>query len=426
MNLEQLRAKLAGIVAQLDGFKSATEFSDEDVTSINALSEEFEATKKQIEAAEKIQAMTSDAQASVRKVKPVVNVEVGQDRRILDPKAGFQNSGEFFRSVVKAATTGNVDNRLSILNAGAKESIGEDGGFLIPSDIRSAIQEKVMGDESLLSLTQQFVTASNNLTLPTDEVAPWSSEGIQAYWEGEAAAFRESKPKFGELQMRLHKLTSLVRVTEELLEDAPALESYLRMKAPSAMLHKVNNAIISGTGAGMPLGILNSGFKYKVAAEGGQAADTVLFANVNKMLSRILPASFGRAVWLVHPAVLEQLRAMQFVPGAASPVPVYMPASGVAGAPFGTLFGRPIMPMMGGVKELGTEGDIMLVDLSYYYSVVKTTGVKQDISTHVWFDTQEVAFRFSQRIAGQVPYKSNVTTQNGAFEMSGFVTLADR
>lgn len=425
MNLEQMRARLAQIVAKLEEYKSLATFSDEDVTSINSLSEEFEGLKKNIEASEKLEAMANAAKTSTRKVEPLAQVQVGETRELKDPTQGFKNSGDFFRAVAKAANGGVMDRRLAIHN-GAQESRGEDGGFLIPGDMRAIIQQKVMGDESLLSRTQQFVTASNNLTLPTDEVAPWSSEGIQAYWEGEAASFRESKPKFGELGMRLHKLTSLVRVTEELLEDAPALESYLRLKAPVAMLHKVNTAIISGSGVGMPLGILNSDFKYKVAKESAQSADTILFANVNKMLGRILPESFGRAIWLVHPAALEQLRAMKFDPSATVPVPVYMPPAGVAEAPYGTLYGRPIMPMMGGVQAVGDEGDIMLVDLSYYYSVVKATGVKQDISTHVYFDTQEVAFRFSQRIAGQVPYKSNVVTQNGSFEMSAFVTLEAR
>ena len=424
MNLEQLRAKLAAVLAKLEQFNASSELSDEEIKEVEALHGEFEATKKQIEAGEKLQAMKSDASASARKTSAAISAEVGQDRRVLDPKLGFQTSGEFFKAVYKAAN-GHVDKRLTI-QAGHAEKVGEDGGFLIPGDFRQEIQKKVVGDESLLPKTRQFQTSSNHLVLPTNEVAPWDGTGIQAYWEGEGGAFTESKGKFGEASLRLHKLTALVRVTEELLEDAPALESWVRGEAPAAMLHKVNSAIISGTGAGQPLGLLSSGFKYKVAKESGQAADTVMFENVNKMLGRILPQSFSKAVWICNPAVLPQLRLMKFDSAATSPVPVYMPANGLAEAPYGTLFGRPILPMMGGVKALGDEGDLMLVDLSYYYSAVKTTGVKQDISTHVYFSTQETAFRFSMRIAGQCPFKSPVTTENGNFQMSAFVTLEDR
>jgi HK97 family phage major capsid protein len=176
----------------------------------------------------------------------------------------------------------------------------------------------------------------------------------------------------------------------------------------------------------MPQGILNSGFKFQVLKESGQAADTILFENINNMLGRILPQSFAKSVWICNPAVLPQLRAMRFVASAASPVPAYMPPSGVAEAPYGTLYGRPVLPMMGGTKALGDEGDIMLVDLSYYFAAVKSAGVKSDISTHVYFATQESAFRFSMRIAGQCPFKAPVSTENGAFNMSAFVTLEAR
>lgn len=428
MNLEQMKARLAVIVAELGKIQAADgSYTDEQVTQVETLSAEFETLQKQIETAEKVEAMTAKASVSTRKVAPVAAVQdavVGVDRKTLDPKQGFNNAGEFYRSVVKAAG-GQIDKRLSI-QAGMQEKIGEEGGFLIPSDFRSDIQKKVMGDESLLSRCRQFQTSSNTLVLPTNEVAPWDGTGIQAYWEGEGSSFSESKAKFGDMQLRLHKLTALVRVTEELLEDAPALESWIKGEAPEAMLHKVNSAIISGSGAGMPQGILNSGFKYKVAKESGQTADTVNFANINKMLGRILPLSFQRSVWLVHPALLEQIRAMKFDLTSSTPIPVYMPPAGVSDAPYGTLYGRPIIPMMGGVKAAGDEGDISLVDLSYYYAATKIAGVKSDMSTHVYFNTQEAAFRFSMRIAGQCPFKAPVVTENGAFSMSGFVTLEDR
>jgi hypothetical protein len=82
--------------------------------------------------------------------------------------------------------------------------------------------------------------------------------------------------------------------------------------------------------------------------------------------------------------------------------------------------------MMGGVSAVGDEGDISLVDLKYYYTALKSSGVKTDISTHVYFATQEAAFRFSFRMAGHCPYKAPVSPQNGSYDMSGFITLEDR
>ena len=415
-----MRARLAEIQARLGGFNANENFSAEDLTEINALNDEFENLNKQIEARVAIESINRVANTSTRQVAATAT-PTPSATPVKNTK--FQNSGEFFQAIRRAASN-DVDTRLKA--EGAFERTAEDGGFLIPTDFRTEIQNKVTGDESLLSRTFQIKTSSNHISIPVNEVAPWDGTGIVAFWEGEGQPMSESKNRFGQFNSKLHKLTALVRVTDELLEDAPALESFVRAQAPQAMLHQVNSAIISGNGAGKPEGFLNSGFKYAVSKESGQASETILFENIVNMQARILPMSYAKSVWLVNPAVMPQLRLMKFDKDATSPVPAYMPPSGLAEAPYGTLMGRPIMPMMGGSKALGTEGDISLVDLSYYISAYKTSGIKSDVSTHVHFDTNETAFRFVMRIAGGCPYKTPVTTENGDYKMSGIVTLEDR
>lgn len=431
MNLEQMRARIAAIAARLQEIKAVDgNFTDEQVKEATDLNTEFGSLKTNIETQELIESVQAQASASVgrvvlpKKIENKAALEPGDEGFTRDPKGGYKSQGEFLLSVVKAKTTGTPDKRL--LAAGAKESVGEDGGFLIPADYRSAIQDKVKGDDSLLKLTTQLVTESNSIVMPTSEVAPWDGTGIQAYWEGEAGSITGSKHKFGETTLKLHKLTALVRVTEELLNDASALESYIKNQAPMAIVQKVNSAIIAGSGAGQPQGFLNSAFKVKVSKVGSQTADTVWFANVNSMHGSLIPMSQPKAVWLVHPAVLPQLPLMKFDQAATSGVPVYLPATGVSGAPYGTLYGRPILPMLGGVKAIGDEGDINLVDLSYYLTAVKSAGVRADMSTHIYFDTDEIAFKFVMRVAGQCPFKAPVTPENGTFPMSAFITLEAR
>jgi HK97 family phage major capsid protein len=422
MTIEQMKARLAAIVATLGDLQKVEDLNDEQMEQVNTLNAEFEGLTKKIEAKEKLESMSAKLTTGTRNVpaQPIeAKVQVGQNRIEQDPKRGFKNAGEFYAAVYK--------KDVKILNAaGLNESSGSDGGFLIPEDFRLDIQKKIQGDESLLPMTRQYQTASNNITLPTYEGAPYDSSGvIQAYWEGEAQAFTASKAKFGQASMRLHKLTALVPVTEEVLEDAPLLESWIRQNAPEAMVSKVNTAIIRGSGAGMPQGFLNSSFKKKVLKESGQAADTVLFENINKMLGALLPSSIPRASWLINPNVLPQLRLMKFTDNS----PVYLPGMNVAGAPYGTLFGIPLKPMMGGLKALGDEGDICLVDLSYVQTAMKVSqgmGIRADVSTHVYFDTDEVAFKFVMRMAGNCPFKAPVTNEAGDFVASGFVTLEDR
>lgn len=414
--MDELRKKLGEVVARLQEFSAQQTFTSENVEEIKKLKAEAEELKSTIEAKEALEQVNAMANASQRRTNAV------EPKKPQAADKGFSNMGEFFSAVVNAAS-GRMDERFS---AGMNTGVGEDGGFLIPADFRTEIQKKINGDESLLPLTTKFVTSSNTLVLPVDEIAPWDGTGIQAYWEGEGKQMKESKHSLGTTSIRLHKLTALVRVTEELLEDAPALEAYIKAKAPEAILHKVNSAIIGGNGVGMPSGVLISPFRVVVEKEVAQVADTVVFENIVKMQARVLPAAFAKSLWICTPKLLEQLRLMKFDKSAASPVPAYLPPAGLAGAPYGTLMGRPIMPMMGGVSALGDEGDIMLVDLTYYYSVVKTQGIKSDVSTHVYFDRDESCFKFTFRMGGQVPYKAPVTTEKGDYKMSGIITLQDR
>ncbi len=265
MNLEQLKARMAEIMGKLEALNGAESFEESQIDEVNALSEEYEKIEKQIEAQERVAALTAKAATSTRKVAPAtsaVKIEMGKDRLLNDPKGGFKTAGEFFKTV-KNQTFGQNDNRLQILAAGAYEKVAEDGGFLIPEDFRLEIQKKCDSDESLLAKCRQLKTNSNHLSLPTNESAPWDGTGIQAYWEGEGATLTESKAKFSKSNWHLHKLTALVRVSDELMDDASALGSWINAEAPAAIMHKINSAIISGSGAGMPTGFLNSGFKYE-------------------------------------------------------------------------------------------------------------------------------------------------------------------
>ena len=421
--LKEMRERVGQISDRLGQLGNVENFTDEVTKEINDLHAEFSDLKNKIESLEKIEAVTQSTGPG-RQVSPATNqvtqpqVTVGVNRADLDKKGGFHNAGEFFKAVVKSVRTGDHDARFK--NA-AFEKNGEDGGFLIPEDFRQEIQKKVSSDESLLSRTRQFQTAGNHLVLPTNETAPWDGNGIQAKWEEEGGTYVESKPKFSQKSLRLHKLTALVPVSEELLDDAPALQSWINMSAPEAIMHKVNKAIIAGDGAGKPLGILQSGFTATVAKESGQAADSIVYKNLVKMDSRLI----GNGVWIAHAGAKEQLRQLKddagnhiYMNGAAFP--------NMSAQPYEILLGKPVIWMMGAMPAVGDRGDIILANMSYYITALKTAGIKSQVSTHVYFDRDLAAFKFSFRVAGQCPYNSPVTTENGGYEMSGFVTLADR
>lgn len=452
--IEALENKLLGLSEQADAIRAkadaeARQFSDEErneLRKINASFEDLEqelalrraiADKQQRVSAVAPAAVTAAATASAP-LKPNASAPAGGGSPrvdVIQPGHGRQGDwgwpsfGQFARAVMAHSVSGQVDPRLvqAAATTYSSEGIGVDGGFAVPPDFRSEIMRKVFGEESLLNRTDQQTTSSNSFTVPLDETTPWQTTGgVQAYWEGEAGQITQSKVALQGTTTKLNKLTALVPVTEELLQDATSLGNYLRAKAPEKMDFRIADAIVNGTGVGLPLGILNSGPLIEVAPESGQIADTILFENIVKMWTRLYAPCKRNAVWLINGDIEQQLISMRFPGNNGTVMPVYLPPGGLSSAPYGTLMGRPVVPHEA-MPGLGDKGDIVLADLSKYLTVTKTGGVRQDVSIHLFFDQDITTFRFILRIGGQPWWKSAITRKaSNALSRSCFVTLGAR
>lgn len=435
--LASLTTKLQGIQDKLEALvKGADEadrdLSDDELDQVEEFKDQIEKTEKQIKARESLKVASKGR-------KTPAEPENGRDtRRVTDVrpkdsgKWGFRSFGEFAMTVRQAGGSApqaeSVQRLQNALTTYANEGTGSDGGYLVPPDFRTAIASKVLGEDQLIARTDQQTTSSNSMVIPTDETTPWGSSGVQAYWEAEAGQKTQSKPVFGQNTLRLNKLIALVPVTDEMLQDAPQIDGYLRRKVPEVMTQKINTALLFGSGAGQPLGMLAAAnaAMIVVAKETSQAADSIVFANIVNMYSRMTAASLSRSVWLINQSILPELITMRFDEDAATPVPIYLPGGNIAGSPFGTLLGRPIVPMEA-MKLLGDQGDIALVDPSQYLTLTKGGGVQTDISIHLFFDYDITAFRFVFRVTGQPWWKSAITPQAaGAPTLGHFIVLADR
>ena len=169
---------------------------------------------------------------------------------------------------------------------------------------------------------------------------------------------------------------------------------------------KIDDAIVNGTGAGQPLGIMNASGTVQVNKETGQAADTVIAENIDKMWSRLWARSRANAVWLINQGVEPELYNM-YRPVGTGGIPAYMPPNGLSQSPYGSLLGRPVIPIEQ-CDTIGDAGDILLVDLSQYLLIDKG-GIQSATSIHVQFTTDETAFRFVYRIDGQPSWHSALT-----------------
>src|SRR5262249_36390777 len=156
----------------------------------------------------------------------------------------------------------------------------------------------------------------------------------------------QSKPKLEQRNLRLHKLAALAPVSDELLEDATALDAFIGNEAGRAIGYQVDEGIGNGGGAGKPVGCGNAVAaggvskecgRGRVTKESGQGNGTLVAANIANMYARMPAPYLGNAVWLINQAALPQVMAMTL-----ADQPIYTAPNGIVGAPNGTLLGRPV------------------------------------------------------------------------------------
>jgi HK97 family phage major capsid protein len=247
--------------------------------------------------------------------------------------------------------------------------------------------------------------------------------GITWARTGEGGAPTSSKLFTKQVALELKKLTGTVYLTEEQLEDGPQVMSLITTMVPKAGNFTIEDELINGDGGPNMEGVLNTPSLVTVAKETGQAAATVVYENIIKMWNRIYAPSRSNSVFLINQDVEPQLHQMFLAVGTGG-VPVYLPAGGVSGAPFGTLMGRPVIPVEH-CAALGTVGDIILADMSQYLYATKG-GITTQQSIHVRFLQGETVLRFTLRNDGKGWWSAPLTAAKGGTTRSPFVVLATR
>ncbi len=354
----------------------------------------------------------------------------GGDVRNDDTKTfGFKHFGEQLQAIAKASKGFNVDQRLlTKAPLGANLTTDSEGGFLAAPEFSREIIAIMHEEDNLLDRTQNFAINGPSIKIPGfDETSRADGSrrgGVRGYWLAEADTLTASQPKFRQIELAPHKLGVLVYATDEMLEDgSDVLGTVVRESAASEINFKIGDAIVNGSGAGQPQGVLNAAATVSVSKETGQAANTIVPENVTKMWSRLHKSARANSVWLINQDCEPQLHLMSLAVGTGGQV-VYMPPGGLSGQPYATLYGRPVVETEFN-PTLGTVGDIVLADLSHYYTATRGS-LKSDVSMHVQFLTDQMAFRFIFKVDGQSSWHSALTPFKGTNTQSPFITLATR
>ena len=183
------------------------------------------------------------------------------------------------------------------------EGVQADGGYLVPEEFERQIITG-LDEANVVRGLAKVITTSAERKIP---VAATHSE---AQWTAENGAYTESSPTFDQKTIDAFKLTDLVKVSIELLQDSMFdLESYIANEFARAFGIAEEQAFCVGSGTGQPTGIFT--------AKGGNVGVTAASATAvtaDELINLIysLKSPYRRnAKFLMNDATVSMIRKLK-------------------------------------------------------------------------------------------------------------------
>ena len=411
--IKELREKLAKAIERMDALLNTADaekrnLSDVEEKEYTELDASLPVIKAEIAKREKLE----DEKAAQKQSQRAIPLPAAT-HRAEDPKE-FKNIGEFIHSVRYDKN----DPRLEYLAEQRAQSmgVGSEGGFAVPTQFR----------ETLLSVTPQQAIFRPRCTVipagspPDSEISmPALNQGaaenmyggITVSWIGEGDTKPETDLSLKEIKLKPHEVAAHVIVTDKLLRNWGAASALISAQLRLAIIASEEAAFYNGSGLNRPLGVLQSPARINVARA---AANSIDFVDIVGMYARLRMNT--SAVWITSQTTIPQLATISDALGNN----IWMP-SAVAGMP-PTLMGIPVLFHERSVA-LGTAGDLLLADLSYYL-IKEGSGPFVMASEHVYFTSNRTVIKVFWNVDG-APWLSEPIPLEGsaANTVSPFVVL---
>jgi HK97 family phage major capsid protein len=215
--------------------------SAEDTAAYEKMEEEVVDLGKEIDRLERQRDM--DMKLSEAISRPVVGNPV-QDKEDKTGRGSDAYQRDFWNLMRKKNAP--VTNALQV-------GTDSEGGYLAPDEFERTLVEALEEENILRQLAHVIQTSSGDRKIPVV-----ATKGT-ASWVDEEAAIPESDPAFGQVSIGAYKLATMLKVSEELLNDSVFdLESYIAKEFGRRMGSKEEEAFLIGDGVGKPVGVFQT------------------------------------------------------------------------------------------------------------------------------------------------------------------------
>ena len=398
MTLDEKRSKLVALQARATAINAKPELAEADKTDLDAILNEAEGIRNELVEDEKRAAKMSGLNEYL--TKPVGQAAAAPAAPPSDPQ--HRNLGEWLLNERRTMSMG----------------VAGSGGVLVPEQFRQTLLS-MPGEAAIVRPRANIIPAGDppdaKITIPVYN--QFGANGVYAgmtmQWIGEGGTKADTQPEFTEIELEPKELGGSTIVTDQLLRNAPALSSWLAMQYRNLVQGKEDYVFLRGNGVGQPQGILNCAGRKTVTRN---TASSVLFADVRSMLAALPANSWNTAVWVANQSLLPFL--INLVDAAGNTL--FMVGDITKKVP-ASLFGLPLV-FTGKTPTVGTAGDLMLVDFSYYL-IKEGSGPYIASSEHVYFTTNKTVIKCFTLVDGQPWVKTPLTLEDGTTTVSPYVVL---
>lgn len=269
--------------------------------------------------------------------------------------------------------------------------IGTDseGGYLVPDEYERTLVEALEEENIFRQMAKVIKTSSGDRKIPVV-----ASKGT-ASWIDEEGAFPESDDSFGQVSIGAYKLGTMIKVSEELLNDSVFdLQSYISREFARRIGAKEEEAFFTGDGKGKPLGVLAAAG----GAETGVTAASATAVTADEMMDLYysLKSPYRKkSVWVLNDSTIKAIRKLKDSNGQY----LWQPSL-VAGTP-DTILGRPVKTSAYMPSIAAGAKTIAFGDFSYYW-IADRQGRSFKRLNELFAATGQVGFLASQRVDGKM------------------------
>ena len=282
----------------------------------------------------------------------------------------------------------NKHSNTQILNA-LQEGTDSEGGFLVPDEFEHTLIQSLEEENIFRKLAHVITTSTGDRKIPVV-----ASKG-SASWVDEEGTINDSDDAFTQVSIGAYKLGTLIKVSNELLNDSVFnLEAYISKEFGRRIGTKEEDAFFNGNGVGKPVGIFN-------ATGGAQTGITTASATEIKAdeiidLFYSLKASYRKkAVWIVNDSTIKAIRKLKDANGNY----LWQPAL-TSGTP-DTLLGRPVYTSSYVPTIAAGAKTIAFGDFSYYW-IADRQGRNFKKLSELYAATDQTGFVATQRVDGKL------------------------